>query len=121
MRPIASCASSTAETFFAASATEVSVALAKLHCDFAKVFLPDSCLSNDAQFRGAPQGGGADDCCQQMAAIVLSRQHSVHDAVAVDKKVRQCCHDVKPDQDQQRPLEFLVPMVDGAQRGWIFA
>jgi hypothetical protein len=41
MRPITSCASSTAETFFAASAADSSVALPKLHCDLAKASLPD--------------------------------------------------------------------------------
>jgi hypothetical protein len=41
MRAMASCASSTAETFFAASAADNSVALRKLHCDFAKALLPD--------------------------------------------------------------------------------
>jgi hypothetical protein len=52
MRPMASCASSTAETFFAARAADNSVALLKLHCDLAKVF---SCWlllgADDAQLR----------------------------------------------------------------------
>ena len=38
MRPIASCASSTAETFFAASAADNSTAVLKLHCDLAKAY-----------------------------------------------------------------------------------
>jgi hypothetical protein len=36
MRRIASCASSTAETCFAASAADSSVAVLKLHCDLVK-------------------------------------------------------------------------------------
>jgi hypothetical protein len=39
MRPMASCASSTAETLFAARAADNSVALLKLHCDLAKMSL----------------------------------------------------------------------------------
>src|SRR5438477_5899177 len=42
MRPIASCASSTAEIFFAASADDNSTAVLKLHCDFAKAYSPVS-------------------------------------------------------------------------------
>jgi hypothetical protein len=38
IRLIASCASSTAETFFAASAADSSVAVLKLHCDLAKAY-----------------------------------------------------------------------------------
>jgi hypothetical protein len=45
MRPMASCASSTAETFFAARSADNSVALLKLHCDLAKIFSADCGLA----------------------------------------------------------------------------
>src|SRR3981189_2770014 len=51
MRPIASCASSTAETFFALSADEHSTAVLKLHSDLAKAFSRYCfCEPDDAQF-----------------------------------------------------------------------
>jgi hypothetical protein len=61
MRPIASCANSTAETLFAARAADNSTAVLKLHCDLAKAFLPVSILllPDDAQFRRGPQDGFA--------------------------------------------------------------
>src|SRR4051794_4857349 len=57
MRPIASCASSTAETFFAASAADSSTAVTKLHCDLAKAYSgSDLGLTDDAQFALMSQG-----------------------------------------------------------------
>src|ERR1700742_4168702 len=61
MRPITCCASSTAETFLAASAADNSMALPKLHCDFAKTFLPDFFVgTDDAQFERGPQASRTD-------------------------------------------------------------
>src|ERR1700716_1972858 len=50
MRPIASCANSTAETFFAARAVDSSTAVLKLHSDLAKACSRFWFLSDDAQF-----------------------------------------------------------------------
>src|SRR6266404_8026379 len=57
MRPIASCASSTADTFLAASAADSSTAVLKLHCDLAKAYSRSRfrCGANDAQFGPEPQ------------------------------------------------------------------
>jgi hypothetical protein len=44
MRPMASCASSTAETFFAARAAEHSTAVLKLHSDLANARSPQFCF-----------------------------------------------------------------------------
>src|SRR4051812_50142469 len=55
MRPIASCVSSTAETFLAVSAADSSTALLKLHWDLAMPHLLFLSLNNDAQFGPAPE------------------------------------------------------------------
>src|SRR6266852_8696040 len=87
MRPIASCASSTAETCLAASALDNSTAVLKLHCDLAKAFLPASflILPDDAQFRRGPQVGFPFGFGGLLRERQLSRQHPLHDAVAVDE------------------------------------
>src|ERR1051326_2685868 len=58
MRPIASLASSTAETFFAFSAADTSTAVLKLHSDLAKALsrLRFCNGADDDQFGKAPQG-----------------------------------------------------------------
>src|SRR3954471_19074896 len=58
IRLIASSASSTAETFLAARAADISTAVLKLHCDLAKVHSRSGCsmlAADDAQFAAAPQ------------------------------------------------------------------
>jgi hypothetical protein len=57
IRPIASSASSTAETCFAASAADNSTAVLKLHCDLAKAYSRSvfRCGADDAQFGRARQ------------------------------------------------------------------
>src|SRR5258707_1325360 len=52
MRPMTSCANSTALTFLAASAADVSTAVLKLHCDLAKAYSRSviQCGVDDAQF-----------------------------------------------------------------------
>src|ERR1700692_1169159 len=81
MRPIASCASSTAETFFAASAADSSTAVPKLHCDLAKAYSRShfQCGANDAQFEPEPQeqwlysgGGGGGGVAGGRVCLVVS-------------------------------------------------
>src|SRR5215472_17362849 len=57
MRPIASCVSSTEETFFAFNAAATSTAVAKLHGDLAKAHSRSVSANgaDDAQFGQAPQ------------------------------------------------------------------
>jgi hypothetical protein len=57
MRPIASCVSSTEETFFAFSADAISTAVLKLHGDLAKAHSRSVSRNgaDDAQFGQAPQ------------------------------------------------------------------
>src|SRR5215216_6104151 len=56
MRPIASSASSTAETSLAARAADNSTAVLKLHCDLAKAYSRSACCgADDAQFGRARQ------------------------------------------------------------------
>jgi hypothetical protein len=50
MRSIASCVSSTAETFFAVNAADSSTALLKLHSDLATALLLFLSAKDDAQF-----------------------------------------------------------------------
>src|SRR5882757_4166520 len=115
MRPMTSCASSTAETFFAASATDSSVADLKLHCDLAKAcsrFLFD--LADDAQF------GFRLQVIDVSTGECLSRQHPLHDAVAVDEEVGQCGRQVETDHHQQRPFHRLMQSIDYLSRCRIF-
>src|SRR6185312_1518563 len=106
-RPMTSCASSTAETFPAFRAADSSVAVAKLHCDFAKAFLLLSAFaSDDAAFR----------CRLQEPAVRirsgLSWQHPLHDAVAVDKDVGKRGRDMNADHRKQAPFHRLMQTVD---------
>src|ERR1700741_3792633 len=57
IRAIASFASSTADTFLAASAADKLTAVSKLHCDFAKDVLLLLIIDDDAQFARASQDG----------------------------------------------------------------
>src|SRR5215468_11980149 len=57
MRAIASLASSTADTFFAASAADRLTAVSKLHCDLAKGVLLLFLADDDARIAHGPQAG----------------------------------------------------------------
>src|ERR1019366_10742713 len=114
MRRIKSCASSTAETFFAAMAADSSVAVLKLHCDLAKAsLLPSSAclrrmmLSSSAGCKTASlQAGGV------AAGEYLPRQHPLHDAVEVDEDVGHRRQHVDGDHDEQCPPRRLMPAID---------
>src|SRR6059058_135546 len=62
MRSIASCVSSTAETFFAINAADSSTALLKLHSDLATTLLLLSLRGDDAKFGQMPQPPFDRDC-----------------------------------------------------------
>ena len=49
---------------------------------------------------------------QAFVAVSLSRQHPLHDAVAVNEEMDQRRRHMEADQRQQRPFQRLVPAVD---------
>ena len=115
MRSIASCVSSTAETFFAVNAADSSTALLKLHSDLATTC---SCASLVAMMRSFSPCGN-----RRLIAVdlfwALSGEHSLHHAVAIDEDVRKRGGDVNDDDDEQSPFRRLVDAIDGPAGGWI--
>lgn len=73
MRSIASCVSSTAETFFALNAADSSTALLKLHSDLATALLPLWLLEDDAQFGRTRQRLFDGDCYVSGTVWLLRR------------------------------------------------
>ena len=51
---------------------------------------------------------------------VTAWQHSLHDAVAVNKNMRQGCGHMNADCDQQRPFRNLMPAIDLMDRVHVF-
>src|SRR4051794_30817800 len=106
MRSMANSVSSTDETSRSASAFAVSTAVANVHCDAAKVLL---------RCHGRPLVAETDGSrLTEIARARLSRQHALHDAVAIDEDVRERGADMNDDQDEQQPFGGLVQAVDGA-------
>src|SRR3569833_3639378 len=114
MRSMACCASSTAETSFAASASAASTAVAKLHRELVKACSPCnmSCWWEVLAQGRAPR-------LRKMTRGRLSGQHALHDPIAIDEDMRQRRADMDYDQGQQQPLRCLVQSVNRLPGGGI--